>query len=285
MLDLLGELEDKDRLRNQILGGYVTRMLEPPPIFSSEHLKSNCMFVEFKLIYGTDRSYKRRLTTGSVVAFVPDNLKLRDFYEFKGNLSSAGLNYSRVLTMMNFAKLGMKGTPKGYVWEVVPVNVSDLELTNLTKSLKDEVLAFAEAPLSFTSEKTAHLLEPKSEEKDSSKVYFDLTSLREVRIVRNKPTKNKELFEKENNYLIDEEYEVLREGLRYSKLAINLTEFENDLILLKYIQWLVDGNIKVVNNLSEISEEDSQVVIVTDKQIDGIPYIELRRGVVNIWEV
>ena len=285
VFDILNELEENERLRNITLGGYVKRQIARPPIFSSEVLMEDCKFVEFKVIYATNQRGKRLLSAGEIVAFVSNDVEEKDFYEFKGTLSLAGMEYSRVATMMSFKKQESKTSNKGYVWVVNPVQVTDLELSNLNTNLYNEVMKFAEFPISYNHPNLNYLLKPVAELRDTSKIYYDFSNTTSTSIGRQIPSKNKQEFEEENNYLIDDEYEILKEGLRYKRLALNISDFSNDKMIVKYAEWMADFDIKVVNKLSELSDEDSYAVILTDRKLEGLPYIELKRGVSNLWGI
>ena len=285
VIDILNELDDKDRLRNIVVGGYIKRRIPRPPIFSREVLAEDCKFVEFKLIYATNQRGKRILTAGEIVAFVSNEVDEKDFYEFRGTLSLAGMEYSRVVTMMNFKKQNTEANDKGYVWAVHPVQVSDLELSHLNNELYAEVMKFAEAPISYNNGNLDYILRPVAEQSDTSKIYYDFSDTTKTSIGRPFSKKDKTEFEEENNYLIDDEYEILREGLRYNRLALNISDFANDKMIVKYAEWIADFDIKVVNKMSEVSDEDSFAVILTDRKLEGLPYIELKRGVSNLWGI
>jgi hypothetical protein len=279
VFDILNEIDEKGRLRNVLVGGYVVKRLAQPSIFTTEEIEPNGKFVDFKLIYITNSLGKRVLTAGHVVAFVPDNVVEKDFYEFKGTLSLAGYDYTRVVTMMTFSKKEVSETDRT-IWVVHPVKVSDMELSHLSTDLYNVVMDFVEAPLSYKNEWTKHILQPKAEERDSGKVYYDF-KVRTNKVKYPLSKKRTEEFEKAFNYLVDPEYEIVREGLRFPVLTVNLTDFQ-DKMLLKYMEWLMDGNIKVVESLDDVVDDGHYIVLV-DKEIDNVPYIELKKGVWLEW--
>src|SRR5690606_23352607 len=123
------------------------------------------------------------------------------------------------------------------------------------------------SPLSYKNAYTEYLLKPKSELKDSSKVYFDFKRADKSKDVREKSTKPTKQFEDEYGYLIDKEFEIIREALRLPVLAVNLNDFGSDRMLLEYMRWLVDGDIVVVESKEEIEQDGRFYVILTNQEI------------------
>ena len=282
VFDILNELDDNGRLRGVLVGGFVTRQVAQPPIFTTEELEPNCKFVDVRVIYVSNNRGTRKLSAGNVVAYVPNDLTENDFYEFRGTLSLGALDYTRLVTFMNFGK-SPKSTPDKTIWSVRPVESKDIEITNLSKGLYAELMSYAEMPLTYSSRLTNQLLTPISELDISSKVVYDFKGYGSESFVRDLPTKDVGEFENKFNYLIDREYEIVREGLRFRVLALNISDFGSDNMLLKYAKWLVDDSILQVSSISEVKDDDNSYLIVTNKDIDNIPYIEFRKGVVERW--
>lgn len=280
LVDLLNELDEKGRLRGAVIGGYITRRVPKPPIFTSEDLDENGIFAEIKLAYIITRGSRARQVTGSLVAFIPSDTELEDFYELKGTVSLGGLGYTRLVTMMNFTKKETKESKT--IWAVSPVGVSDLELSHLGNSLYKEVLVFAESPLTYKPSNSSHILEPQAEIEDSNKVYYNFHGHGVSDFIRDLPKKSSKDFEDQNRYLIDPEFEIIREGLRFRVLALDLTDFGSDKMLLKYARWLVDDDIEVVSDLSDVKDEGC-FIILTSNEDNQIPFIRLKKGVLDKW--
>lgn len=272
IVDILNELDARGRRSNATVGGYITRMLSKPPIFTTEELSPDGIFVEVKLIYARFRDSSVGLTMGKVVAFVPDDIAIQDFHEFNGNLTLQGLDYSRLVTLMSFKK-----SSDGDKWIVKPVKTRDIDMKRLPPYIQDEVFEYSDNPIGYESDKVKHLLPCVSETGDSRKVIY---------IPHNKsgnmpnypiPAKSKREFEEISNFEIDLEYEIVREALGYRVIVVNLTSFVLKDKLLEYICWLVDDNIEVVEDVSEVLDEDKRYLLLSNHRIEGYPYIEFRQ--------
>ncbi|MEC2463880.1 hypothetical protein P9X10_03035 [Bacillus cereus] len=320
--DILDEIDKKGRIRDVIVGGYVKHKVEKPPIFHSEELAPNCKFVSFRVHFIGEQGKEKKLTKGELVLYVPNDLEENDFYEFKGTLSLAGFDYTRVVTMMRFKKKEIKLQDKGnqgynrrdsnkqehksrenkmqYIWEVHPVIVKDLDLSVLPGELHTETMKFIQSPLSYTHVKLNSMLGTLASRKDTDKYYYDFSTPVEAEKLLKRPTKDKEPFEKENNYLIDEDYDIIREALEYPVLTLNIEAFNLDDTLLRYMIWLVDGGIDVYNSIEDLKfnkvNEDYVVnetegvfnstrrkVVLVSKQVEGYPYLELKKGDMISW--
>lgn len=279
-LDILNEIEEKGRLRNVLVGGYAVKRIKKPGIFTNEVVKEGCKFVDFKVIYVSNNRGRRLLSAGNVAAFVPNDLRENDFYELRGTLSLGSTeeqNYTRLVTLMNF-KVVDNGNKEKRQWEVHPAVVNDIELTKLSNRLYEEVMNFSEAPLSYHCSDLDFILKPVSELSNSDKVRYNFKGKEKVWSLRKVPNKKTKDFEEEYNYLIDRDYEIIREALRYPILAVNLSDFGHDKMLLKYMEWLVNGDIEIVESISSTAKNKGYYIVLTGEDIDGIPYLELKRG-------
>ncbi|PHE64168.1 hypothetical protein COF68_04790 [Bacillus toyonensis] len=311
--DILNEIEQKGRLRDITIGGYVKNKISKPPIFNLEELAPNCKFVSFKVHFISENGKERLLTKGEIVAYVPEDLEENDFYEFSGTLSLAGFDYTRVVTMMRFKKKplkrefgnfevdngntdsqqdykdrsrGSQSRATDYIWEVHPVSIRDLDLNLLSKDLYEETLEFIRSPLSYTHKRLEPILEPKASTKDTDKFYYDFSIPTNRCDLFPHSVKDRTIFEKENNYLIDTNYDIIREGLEYPILVLNISDFGKDTKLLDYAIWLVDDEVVVLNSESELSKHEDfkgNKIILSNDKIEGYPYLELKKGEMISW--
>lgn len=278
-IDLLDELSTAKRFRNITIGGYVTRFIPKPPVFTTETLAKGC-FAEFKILYVLLRG-RRTLSTGRVAVYLPEGTLIRDFYELKGNLTLAKLDYTRLVTMMSFTKL--EEPNKKETWRVSPVKVDDLEITKLSPSLQNDLMDFVKQPLAYKHDGLKHVLEPVAEVVDTSKIEFDFKGLGVADYYWNYDYPNTEEFEQANNYLIDPEYDIIKEALKYRHLSLNIDDFGFDKKLLGYISWLTEDNILYINSIEEI-KRDKHCIVLTSKDNTDLPYLRLKRGVLTRWE-
>ncbi|EAO56482.1 MULTISPECIES: hypothetical protein [Bacillus cereus group] len=320
--DILNEIDKKGRLRDVVVGGYVKHKIEKPPIFHSEELAPNCKFVSFRVHFIGEQGREKKLTKGELVVYVPNDLVENDFYEFRGTLSLAGFDYTRVVTMMRFKKKEVKLQDKGmkghnrkdsykqeypkkenkmqYVWEVHPVSVSDLDLGSLSSNLYHETMQFIQSPLSYTHKKLNSILETQSSRIDTDKYYYDFSTPIDKDELLKRPTKDSTSFEEENNYIIDKDYGIILEALEYPVLLLNLEAFGLDKTMLNYMIWLVDGALDVYDSIEDlqnnkinqdyvVNEQEGVLngtrrkVVLVSEPSKGYPYLELKKGDMISW--
>lgn len=134
-LDILNELINVERLKNVALVGYVVSEASMQGVLrDSVEVDSSCKFVNVKIFYLQDQYKKGYKVDGVITVGVKAEVKVGEFYAFRGTLSAVSKEYTRDVTLFKFAK-------EGSVWVVKPVDSYDL---SKTRFLKDEAVSYLE---------------------------------------------------------------------------------------------------------------------------------------------